>query len=105
MSTPFLLRDLPGFFARFHCFSAEPFTIKKKKNAPYILVLVIFFVCLGLKGSHISSEKKTKKTPRAGKGTFNTCAKYQGLNLSKMVCTFGLLCGKRANMTASQRNY
>jgi len=22
-----------------------------------------------------------------------------------MVCTFGLLCGKRAKMTASQRNY
>ena len=65
--------------ARFHCSSAEPLTIKKKKNAPYILVSCIFLYIWVLGDPTFLATRRQKKTLRAGRGTFNTCAKYQGL--------------------------
>ena len=54
-------RDIPWIFARVYCSSAEPFVIKEKKKMRHKFCLLYIFVYLGLKGSHISSEKKTKK--------------------------------------------
>ena len=52
---------------------------------------------MGLKGSQISSEKKTKKTKtpfvESLTDTLNTCAKFR-LYLSKTAWIFGLLCGE-----------
>ena len=45
----------------------------------------IFLGYLGLKGSHISSEKKQNIRKGLGRGTRNTCAKCQGLPLKNGV--------------------
>ena len=60
---------------------------------------------LGLKRPHISSEKKKeKRRTRLGKGTLNTCAKFQGLTLKNGmdIWTFVRLSAK---ITAWHRNY
>ena len=65
----------------------------------------IFGGYLGLKRPHISSEKKKeKRRTRLGKGTLNTCAKFQGLTLKNGVdiWTFVRLSAK---ITAWHRNY
>ena len=48
------------------------------------------FVYLGLKGSHISCEKKTKKNVKDRQGYIQYLCKISWSHLSKMVCTFGL---------------
>ena len=70
-----------------------------------IWVFVFFGGYLGLKKPHIFGEEKQKPIrKRLGKGTLNTCAKFQGLTLKKAVdiWTFVRL---RAKITAWHRNY
>ena len=71
-------------------------------SASYFWVFV-FFGYLGLKGSHISSEKINNRKG-LGRGTLNTC-KTSGSYLSKTAWTFWLLGGKRSKITASPGNY
>ena len=68
------------------------------------LVFGIFWGYLGLKRPHISSEKKKKHRTRLGKGTLNTCAKFQGLTLKNGVDIWTLV-RLNAKITAWHLNY
>ena len=57
---------------------------------------------LGLKGSHISCEKK--KVVDGSAGAYKTRTQNFRVYLSKTAWTFGPVCGKRAKITAPHRN-
>ena len=80
VSTPFL-RGRPWTFAHvFVMCPSEPFTIFFSSSARHF-GFCIFWGFLGLKGSHISSEKKTNTFVNGSAGAHYTCAIFQGISL------------------------
>ena len=107
MSTPFF-RVRPRNFAHVLSVPLPSLTNIYFLFFRQIFGFLFFAGYLGIKRPHIFGEKKIKKTTkhseRLGKGTLNTCAKFQGLTLENGVAiwTFVRLSAK---ITAWHRNY
>ena len=81
MSTPFLRDKTMKFCTSVSCAPVEPFTNGDFFFPPDVWVLVFLGDILGLKGSHISSEKTHKThSHRARQRHIEYVCKFQGLS-------------------------
>ena len=106
MSTPFL-GDRPWYFARVSIYPRRTVKDFFCFLSHQTFVLSYFFGYLGLKGYHSSGEKKKGSLDllTVRQGQIKTCVQNFRVYLPKTAWTFGPLCGKRAKITTSHRNY
>ena len=107
---PFPRDKIVKFCTRVLCAPAEPFTCFLFYPRQKLVFFCIFWgESLGLKGSHISDENKKEKytySLTVPQGHIkHVCKFFRVSYLSKTASALGPLCGKRAKITASHRNY
>ena len=95
MSTPFL-RVRPWKFARFLQAPAEPLTIFFPTDTGVFVLVEIFGI------AHFRRRKANKHSISVRQGHIKHVYKISG-SISKTAWTCGLLCSKRAKITASYR--